>query len=139
MCGCSADQQSKYKALIQKQQEVTAYLDGFAHMKNNMQLARGAKAAENKELLHKMANLHNMIEGHAPNKSALSEVKTALEYKQMQTKNSAETSVCFLPVWIQAVSGLRIHVCFEVVISSSSFQRSMLLHSKRLTHFQSHA
>jgi hypothetical protein len=93
---CSADQQEKYNALVQKQEEVSAYLDGFEHTKNNMQLTRGSKAAEIKELLNKMANLHKLIEGACPDKNMLNEVKSALEYKQMQAKNSVETSVCSL-------------------------------------------
>jgi hypothetical protein len=91
---CSGDQRDKYEALLRKEQEVNAYLDNFEQIKQDLKLGNETKAAAIRELLHKLSKFQAMAETANPGKGALDEIKSTLEYKEIQAKNSEETSVC---------------------------------------------
>jgi hypothetical protein len=92
-CRCRHEQNEKYEALCCKEQEVNAYLDGFAQLKHELTTAKASQNAEIAELRHKLATFQGMAEAASPDRQALEEVKSTLEYKQMQAHSAQKTSV----------------------------------------------
>lgn len=90
---CSAEQQQKYEALVRKQEEVHAFLDGFDSMQGGLRAGLEARAAEVRETLQKTATLQGVLAGATPDRAMLDEVKSALAHTSLQAENSAETSV----------------------------------------------
>ena len=90
---CRSEDREKYNALVRKESEVNAYLDAFSELKHDLTTAQTSQSAENRELRHRIARYREMAETADPDQSALAAMRSTLEYKQLQAKNSTETSV----------------------------------------------
>ena len=122
---CSAEQQQKYEALLRKEEEVKAYLEGFGSMQSELRADLAARSAEVRETLQKMATLQGVLKGAAPDKAALEEVQSALEYTSMQAESAAEASVRLFRLRLAQSQCLH---CSDIP-SQNQFQSPPLAHS----------
>lgn len=87
---------------MRKEQEVNAYLDAFSELKHELTTAHSSQQAEIRESRHRVNKLNKMAATGDPDQEALAAMRSTLEYKQLQAKNSTDTSVrsaarCFSP------------------------------------------
>lgn len=81
---------------MQKDQEVSSYLDKYPQLQQELTTQRASVTAEVQELRVRLHKYRKIAEGSQPTGEMLQDVRTTLQYKQMQANDAEETSVRIL-------------------------------------------
>lgn len=90
---CRDSQREKYQALVQKEQEITSYLSSYPQLQHDLTTQRASVTAEISELRVRLQQYRKVAEGAQPTGEMLQDVRTTLQYKQMQAKDAEATAV----------------------------------------------
>lgn len=90
---CSGSQREKYEALLAKEAEVTRYLGRLPQLQHELTTQRAGVDAELRETRLRVAQYRKVAEGAAPTSAMLADVRTTLQYRQMQAQDAEEAAV----------------------------------------------